>query len=183
MTWLSPFIILIVQNIFNLWLFLNMQCSLPVSPLCIQYFCLYSLLCTSLHFCEAPGFWTLFYILSHCRYKNILFSCLAGTFLGNNEGERRAMKAPERTASLWSYINRHEVLPKYLNPMYEPNQRVIWPSVAPMSLVRKDWTLRGNKLCISQSLVTILSPLIHKSSLSCVVWCWWLLLYKQLLFI
>ena len=61
-----------------------------------------------------------------------------GTFLGNNEGERKAMKAPDRTASLWSYINRHEVLPKYLNPMYEPNQRVIWPSVAPMSLVRNN---------------------------------------------
>ncbi|XP_063863247.1 myotubularin-related protein 9-like isoform X1 [Scylla paramamosain] len=62
------------------------------------------------------------------------YSSQFGTFLGNNEGERKAMKAPERTASLWSYINRHEVLPKYLNPMYEPNQRVIWPSVAPMSL-------------------------------------------------
>ncbi|KAG0726412.1 Myotubularin-related protein 9 [Chionoecetes opilio] len=62
------------------------------------------------------------------------YSSQFGTFLGNNEGDKRAMKAPSRTASLWSYVNRHEVLPKYLNPMYEPNQRVIWPSVAPMSL-------------------------------------------------
>lgn len=45
------------------------------------------------------------------------------------------MHAQERTVSLWSYVNRPEVLPKYLNPVYEPNQRVIWPSVAPMSLV------------------------------------------------
>ncbi|XP_063591147.1 myotubularin-related protein 9-like isoform X1 [Penaeus indicus] len=62
------------------------------------------------------------------------YSSQFGTFLANNEGERRAMKAHERTASLWSFVNRPEVLPKYLNPMYEPNQRVIWPSVAPMSL-------------------------------------------------
>lgn len=62
------------------------------------------------------------------------YSSQFGTFLGNNECERRGMKAPERTCSLWSYVNRPEILPKYLNPMYEPNQRVIWPSVAPMSL-------------------------------------------------
>lgn len=77
---------------------------------------------------------------THCCMLNFKagFIFATGTFLGNNEGERKSMKAPERTASLWSYINRHEVLPKYLNPMYEPNQRVIWPSVAPMSLVRRD---------------------------------------------
>ncbi|XP_047493625.1 myotubularin-related protein 9-like [Penaeus chinensis] len=62
------------------------------------------------------------------------YSSQFGTFLANNEGERRVMMAHERTASLWSFVNRPEVLPKYLNPMYEPNQRVIWPSVAPMSL-------------------------------------------------
>ncbi|KAK4294796.1 hypothetical protein Pmani_032600 [Petrolisthes manimaculis] len=62
------------------------------------------------------------------------YSSQFGTFLGNNEGERRALGCHDRTTSLWSYVNRPEVLPSYLNPMYEPNQRVIWPSVAPMSL-------------------------------------------------
>ncbi|KAK3866613.1 hypothetical protein Pcinc_027869 [Petrolisthes cinctipes] len=62
------------------------------------------------------------------------YSSQFGTFLGNNDGERRALGCHERTTSLWSYVNRPEMLPRYLNPMYEPNQRVIWPSVAPMSL-------------------------------------------------
>ena len=58
-----------------------------------------------------------------------------GTFHGNNDGDRAAMSVPTRTTSLWSFVNRPEVLSQYLNPMYEPNQHVIWPSVAPMSLV------------------------------------------------
>ncbi|CAL4079373.1 unnamed protein product, partial [Meganyctiphanes norvegica] len=62
------------------------------------------------------------------------YSSQFGTFLGNNEGDRRRLKASERTTSLWSFINRPEVLPQYLNSMYEPNTSVIWPSVAPMSL-------------------------------------------------
>lgn len=74
-------------------------------------------------------------MISNVDFLRHLMISFAGTFLANNEGERRAMKAHERTASLWSFVNRPEVLPKYLNPMYEPNQRVIWPSVAPMSLV------------------------------------------------
>uniref|UniRef100_A0A1B6CT32 Myotubularin phosphatase domain-containing protein n=1 Tax=Clastoptera arizonana TaxID=38151 RepID=A0A1B6CT32_9HEMI len=59
-----------------------------------------------------------------------------GTFLGNCEAERVKLKLATRTASLWSYINRPEILPAYLNPVYEPNNSVIWPSVAPVSLVR-----------------------------------------------
>jgi myotubularin-related protein 9 len=47
------------------------------------------------------------------------------------------MKLAERTVSLWSYLNRPDVLQSFLNPMYDPNNRVIWPSVAPMSLVSK----------------------------------------------
>uniref|UniRef100_A0A1B6CPY7 Myotubularin phosphatase domain-containing protein n=1 Tax=Clastoptera arizonana TaxID=38151 RepID=A0A1B6CPY7_9HEMI len=58
-----------------------------------------------------------------------------GTFLGNCEAERVKLKLATRTASLWSYINRPEILPAYLNPVYEPNNSVIWPSVAPVSLV------------------------------------------------
>lgn len=57
-----------------------------------------------------------------------------GTFLGDSERERQAIKLHTRTTSLWSYLNRPDVLKSLLNPMYEPNQGVIWPSVAPISL-------------------------------------------------
>lgn len=59
-----------------------------------------------------------------------------GTFLGTCEAERASMKLAEQTVSLWSYLNRPDILQSFLNPMYDPNNRVIWPSVAPMSLVR-----------------------------------------------
>ncbi|KAK6960629.1 myotubularin-related protein 9 [Biomphalaria glabrata] len=67
-----------------------------------------------------------------------------GTFLCNNESERHKCKLSERTVSLWSYLNRPEILQDYMNPMYEPNPTVVWPSVAPQSL--NVWTglyLRG----------------------------------------
>jgi myotubularin-related protein 9 len=60
---------------------------------------------------------------------------ISGTFLGNCEAERDHMKLSKKTVSLWSHLNRPEVLPSLMNPMYEPNSRVIWPSVAPMSLI------------------------------------------------
>lgn len=58
-----------------------------------------------------------------------------GTFLSNCEKDRKELKLPQKTVSLWSYVNRPEVLPTLLNPMYDPNNQVIWPSVAPQSLV------------------------------------------------
>lgn len=57
-----------------------------------------------------------------------------GTFLCNNDRERKENRLAEKTVSLWSYINRPEILQQYLNPLYEPNAAVIWPSVAPQSL-------------------------------------------------
>lgn len=45
------------------------------------------------------------------------------------------MELSTKTVSLWSHLNRPEILRSFLNPLYEPNNRVIWPSVAPMSLV------------------------------------------------
>lgn len=57
-----------------------------------------------------------------------------GTFLGDSERERESIKLHSKTTSLWSYLNRPDVLKSLLNPMYEPNQGVIWPSVAPISL-------------------------------------------------
>lgn len=62
------------------------------------------------------------------------FSSSYGTFLGDSEYERQAIKLHTKTTSLWSYLNRPDVLKSLLNPMYEPNQGVIWPSVAPISL-------------------------------------------------
>lgn len=63
------------------------------------------------------------------------FSSQYGTFLGDNERDRHAMRLHSKTTSLWSYLNRPDVLKSLLNPIYEPNQSVIWPSVAPISLV------------------------------------------------
>lgn len=57
-----------------------------------------------------------------------------GTFLGNCTRERAEHDVAARTTSLWSYVNRPDVLQKYLNPLYEPNDEVIWPSVAPQSI-------------------------------------------------
>ncbi|KAL7637351.1 UNVERIFIED_CONTAM: hypothetical protein RMT77_012077 [Armadillidium vulgare] len=62
------------------------------------------------------------------------YSSQFGTFFGDNEADREKFGVTTNTTSLWSYVNRPDVLHQYLNPMYEPNQRVIWPSVAPMSL-------------------------------------------------
>ncbi|NXH10381.1 MTMR9 protein, partial [Bucco capensis] len=57
-----------------------------------------------------------------------------GTFLGNNEQERAKLKLPQKTMSLWSWLNRAEELSKFQNPLFEANSLVIWPSVAPQSL-------------------------------------------------
>lgn len=53
---------------------------------------------------------------------------------GDSEAERLQLKLPERTYSLWSHVNQPEILENLLNPLYEPNAGVIWPSVAPVSI-------------------------------------------------
>ncbi|CAG9864397.1 unnamed protein product [Phyllotreta striolata] len=58
-----------------------------------------------------------------------------GTFLGDSERERSLIELPKRTTSLWSYLNRPDVLTRLLNPAYEPNKSPVWPSVAPVSIV------------------------------------------------
>ncbi|XP_074600044.1 myotubularin-related protein 9-like isoform X2 [Brevipalpus obovatus] len=58
-----------------------------------------------------------------------------GTFLENCVEQRRQIELHKRTVSLWSFINRPEMLEEYLNPTFEPNNSVIWPSVAPQSIV------------------------------------------------
>ena len=63
------------------------------------------------------------------------YSSQFGTFLGNDIRHRSQLEVPKKTISLWSYINRPEVLKDYLNSTYEPNPCVIWPAVAPQSIV------------------------------------------------
>ena len=60
-----------------------------------------------------------------------------GTFIFNNEKEKIKFNGINKTVSLWSYLNRPEVLRTFLNPFYEPNLIVLWPSVAPQSIVSK----------------------------------------------
>lgn len=62
------------------------------------------------------------------------YSSNFGTFLGNCENDRHIHNVKKNTISLWSYLNRPDILKTFLNPLYEPNSNVIWPSVAPISL-------------------------------------------------
>lgn len=62
------------------------------------------------------------------------YSSQFGTFLGNCDADRKELNLASKTTSLWSYLNRPDNMPNILNPLYEPNNNVIWPSVAPMSL-------------------------------------------------
>ncbi|XP_072042296.1 myotubularin-related protein 9-like isoform X2 [Amphiura filiformis] len=57
-----------------------------------------------------------------------------GTFLCNNESERHHLKLKDKTYSLWTFINRPQILQTYMNPLHQHNTAVIWPSVAPQSL-------------------------------------------------
>lgn len=57
-----------------------------------------------------------------------------GTFLGNCPKEREEFAISTRTTSLWSYVNKPNTLSEYLNPVYEPNEEAVWPSVAPQSV-------------------------------------------------
>ena len=58
-----------------------------------------------------------------------------GTFIGNCVKERQELGLEKKTISIWSYLNRLEVMRSFLNPLYEPNNNILWPSVAPQSLV------------------------------------------------
>lgn len=58
-----------------------------------------------------------------------------GTFLANSLKERRELKLQQKTYSLWSYVNSPDMLTELTNPMYDHNNQVIWPSVAPQSIV------------------------------------------------
>ncbi|KAK3542137.1 hypothetical protein QTP86_016465 [Hemibagrus guttatus] len=69
-----------------------------------------------------------------------------GTFLGNSTAERVKLELCQKTVSLWSWMNRPKELERFLNPLYEANSLVIWPSVAPQSLLLwEDVFLRWNR--------------------------------------
>lgn len=56
-----------------------------------------------------------------------------GTFLGNSPKQRDEFEI-HKTTSLWSYVNMPTILQEYLNPLYEPREDAIWPSVAAVSI-------------------------------------------------
>uniref|UniRef100_A0A914MBR3 Myotubularin phosphatase domain-containing protein n=1 Tax=Meloidogyne incognita TaxID=6306 RepID=A0A914MBR3_MELIC len=58
-----------------------------------------------------------------------------GTFLGNNEQEKKNFNVKTHTVSLWSYVNHPAVLPAFLNYLYRPYDQPTWPSVAPQSII------------------------------------------------
>ena len=53
---------------------------------------------------------------------------------GDSEAERIQLRLSERTGSLWSYVNRPDIMEIWINPLYEPNPGVIWPTVASVSI-------------------------------------------------
>lgn len=54
-----------------------------------------------------------------------LYSCRFGTFLENNERERKERSIPSKTISLWTWLLRNPK--KYLNPNYNRSDDVIIP--------------------------------------------------------
>ncbi|CAD6185600.1 unnamed protein product [Caenorhabditis auriculariae] len=58
-----------------------------------------------------------------------------GSFLGNNEKEKFKNEVKKRTVSLWSYIHHPETLRQFINPLYDPRPKVLWPTVAPQSIL------------------------------------------------
>ncbi|XP_061453957.1 myotubularin-related protein 9-like isoform X2 [Rhineura floridana] len=56
-----------------------------------------------------------------------------GTFLCNNEKERKLCEVKVKTHSLWPGLNSKRQ--QFLNPLYAHNPLVIWPSVEPQSVL------------------------------------------------
>ncbi|XP_062863559.1 myotubularin-related protein 9-like isoform X2 [Trichomycterus rosablanca] len=57
-----------------------------------------------------------------------------GTFLCNNQHERSAFGVKENTHCLFQFLLRCSDGDQFLNPLYEPTQLSIWPSVHPQSI-------------------------------------------------
>ncbi|XP_065843343.1 myotubularin-related protein 6-like [Oscarella lobularis] len=52
------------------------------------------------------------------EFHSHVHSCQYGTFLGNNERQRKELKLSERTYSFWGYVWEH--INDFLNPLYKP---------------------------------------------------------------
>ncbi|XP_043503678.1 myotubularin-related protein 9 isoform X2 [Polistes fuscatus] len=72
-------------------------------------------------------------VTAQCLHQEVAAVLVHGS-AGDSEAERVQLELSEHTCSLWSYMNQPEVLEKWLNPLYDPNPGVIWPSVAPISI-------------------------------------------------
>ncbi|XP_041105820.1 myotubularin-related protein 9-like isoform X1 [Polyodon spathula] len=91
-----------------------------------------------------------------------------GTFLGNNAFERRKLKLPQKTVSLWSWVNRPQETEMFLNPLFEANSLVIWPSVSPQSLLLWEGVfLRWNRSskCLDEAYEEMIRIIEHNKEL------------------
>ncbi|XP_052386461.1 myotubularin-related protein 9-like isoform X3 [Carassius gibelio] len=68
------------------------------------------------------------------RLAQEVYASNYGTFLCNSEQERCAAGVKENTHCLFQSLLRPDIEEQYLNPLYEPTDLVIWPSVHPQSL-------------------------------------------------
>uniref|UniRef100_A0A4W4F5N2 Myotubularin-related protein 9 n=1 Tax=Electrophorus electricus TaxID=8005 RepID=A0A4W4F5N2_ELEEL len=96
-----------------------------------------------------------------------------GTFLGTTAAERVKLKLSQKTVSLWSWVNRPQELERFLNPLYEPNSLVIWPSVAPQSLLLWEGVfLRWNRStkCLDEAYEEMVHIIEYNKELQLKVW-------------
>ena len=101
------------------------------------------------------------FIILHFKHA---YASQFGTFLGNCVKQRKDLGFASKTVSLWSYVNRPQVLQDYLNPTYEPNNNVIWPSVAPQSIVSLKMPVvrkSVDRSCCGLDYVCGFSPIAH----------------------
>uniref|UniRef100_A0A8C1VQ81 Zgc:154055 n=1 Tax=Cyprinus carpio TaxID=7962 RepID=A0A8C1VQ81_CYPCA len=68
------------------------------------------------------------------RLAQEVYASNYGTFLCNSEQERCAAGVKENTHCLFQSLLRPDIEEQYLNPLYEPTDLAIWPSVHPQSL-------------------------------------------------
>ncbi|XP_036398661.1 myotubularin-related protein 9 [Megalops cyprinoides] len=57
-----------------------------------------------------------------------------GTFLCNSDKERCALGVKEKTHCLFQFLCRPSERDRFINPLYQPTELAIWPSVQPPSL-------------------------------------------------
>lgn len=88
------------------------------------------------------------------------YSSQYGTFLYNCIKQQKEYNFKLKTVSLWSFINLPSNIENFINPTYEPNNRVIWPSVAPQSIVI--WERLFYRWTLNQSIEEPLHHIVHE---------------------